>query len=127
MRAVDAELTEESKPMSTEADFKLLQAAAKAAGIAVRKSGGMLFVDVSRPNGVVTGREWNPLTDSGDALELAVRLRMDISWTRDARDRVVATIPGAAEAGANSANDPMAAVRGSIVRAAAAISEGEQK
>ena len=50
-------------------DRELLEAAAKAAGIdyyARAQSGGMLT-----DNG-----EWNPLTDDGDALRLAVRLRM---------------------------------------------------
>jgi hypothetical protein len=115
----------------TEADFHLLQAAAKAAGIAVRKSGGMLFVDVSRPNGVVTGREWNAWKDSADALELAVRLRMPIEpiFTMGGAYAGVNVWPhGRGDCAAiEKYDDHMAAWRHAIVRAAAAISEGEQK
>ncbi|UWX75326.1 hypothetical protein [Burkholderia gladioli] len=56
-------------------DRELLELAAKAAGIEVKyfdaMSGGAFLGDGR-------GVEWNPLTDDGDALRLAVKLRMDI-------------------------------------------------
>ncbi len=82
-------------------DRELLEAAAKAAGIdyyARAQSGGMLT-----DNG-----EWNPITDAGDALRLAVKL--DLLW-RDIYDYE----PFEYE------RDPYAATRRAIVRAAAAI------
>jgi hypothetical protein len=57
-------------------DRELLEAAAKAAGIGLaphpflhRRGEGALTTD---------GAVWNPLTDDGDALRLAVKLRIDI-------------------------------------------------
>jgi len=58
-------------------DRELLEAAAKAAGLKVQiwdgHSGLMCAVDDVRH-----GRMWMPLTDDGDALRLAVKLRLDI-------------------------------------------------
>jgi hypothetical protein len=83
-------------------DRELLEAAAKAAG-----------------GNFVIGY-WNPLTDDGDALRLAVRLRLDIDfeksymvsvWSRHLDDWVIERCD----------DDPYAATRRAIVRAAAAI------
>jgi len=83
-------------------DRELLELAAKAAGIPMRYlSPGMCNTD---------DPPWNPLTDDGDALRLAVRLnviarnpgmRMSIDW--------------------QASEDPAAATRRAIVRAAAEI------
>ena len=58
-------------------DIELLEAAAKAAGYLI---GGLddkhIFID---DNGSMY--RWNPLTDDGDALRLAVKLRLDINQT----------------------------------------------
>ena len=53
-------------------DRELLENAAKAAGIALewQADGWAHCLD--------TGCEWNPLTDDGDALRLAVKLEIDI-------------------------------------------------
>jgi len=102
-------------------DIDLLKAAAKAAGITVRESAGVLFTDVAKPSGVVTGREWNPRTNSGDALELAVKLRLDLTWTRDDRDRACAAMPNRAMRGQNAGSDAAGAMRFAIVSAAAAL------
>ncbi len=60
---------------------------------------------------------WNPLTDDGDALRLAVKLNIDVCFGANyviARGSVQMPI-------VNNANDPYAATRRAIVRAAAAI------
>ena len=92
-------------------DRELLEMAAKAAGIE-RNSAG--------PVGPC---EWNPLTDDGDALRLAVKLHMDIwqcpllrsvSIICDSEDVIKEKYEG----------DPQTATRRAIVRAAAEIGRG---
>ena len=87
-------------------DKELLTLAAKAAGIECNDYGLDWF-----------NRYWNPLTDDGDALRLAVKLGLGIeffsSW-------VVAN--GGHDEDRES--DPYAATRRAIVRAAAEISRG---
>lgn len=56
-------------------DTELLVAAARAAGIEATEHEGVLFVQRS----MVHKREWNPLTDDGDALWLAVKLGLTIN------------------------------------------------
>ena len=55
-------------------DRELLELAAKAAGIEFSSMGGGARYD-PKPNTVQPYVLWNPLTDDGDALRLAVRLR----------------------------------------------------
>ena len=103
-------------------DRELLEAAAKAAGVNV-------WTDIdgnyySEGFGVAE-RPWNPLTDDGDALRLAVKLKVatgysgsnqyyagpsdgDKGFMRESGER-------------NGVQDPYAAARRAIVRAAAAI------
>lgn len=102
--------------MST--DRALLEAAAKAAGIEGEYDcwTGMGFAEGIRQvlNGAKCARPWNPLTDDGDALRLAVRLRIDIEfegWV---------TFAGGCFSELNR-DDPAAATRRAIVKAAAAI------
>lgn len=72
---------------------------------------------------------WNPLTDDGDALRLAVKLRIDLEWREDGR---IAAYRHAYADGhcftaiESSREDRAAATRRAIVRAAAAIGEGMQ-
>lgn len=111
-------------------DLKLLEAAAKAAGINVRRGTGFqkdwLFQDTPCNDGIVRGMQWNPLTDDGDALRLAVKLKIplqfpdfqDIACTWGAKNDTSEYI----EAALNHNGDLAAAVRRAIVRAAAAIS-----
>ena len=89
-------------------DRELLELAAKVAGrgyVVGRDwhDKGELYVD---------GRYWNPLTDDGDALRLAVKLEMDIFFNDGDTD-----VMGASEGG----GDPFARTRRAIVRAAAEI------
>ena len=102
-------------------DRELLELAAKAAGIDYytrAQSGGMLT-----DNG-----EWNPLTDDGDALRLAVELKIGF-WV-DSFDACCSWVPegqrpfteGMAQLAEEVVNDdPYAATRRAIVRAAAEI------
>lgn len=98
-------------------DRELLELAARAAGIEIKlhpnrgimKS--LLFVS--------GGKNWNPLTDDGDALRLAVALRMDLNINDEECDAFhpdgcVSEVGGF---------DTATVVRRAIVRAAAAIGE----
>jgi hypothetical protein len=85
------------------ADCKLLEAAAKAEGHAYP------WVLPARGG----ERPWNPLTDDGDALRLAVKLKMGVNFDGE---KVGANCGrGAVEV---FGNDPYAATRRAIVRAA---------
>jgi len=101
-------------------DRELLELAAKAAGIELKwhHSGECAY---ARRNGEYWA-VWNPLTDDGDALRLAVKLRfrVDVDFDRvDVSDQFGAAaeylyrLP--------SPTDPYAATRRAIVRAAAEI------
>jgi hypothetical protein len=94
-------------------DKELLELAAKAAG--------MEYPHMIKPG----GRVWNPLTDDGDALRLAVTLHLSmdlfdneilVGYTPDNNDceQVVEPV----------GDDPYAATRRAIVRAAAEIWKG---
>ena len=90
-------------------DKELLEAAAKAVN-----GGAWHPLTHDTPNGV-----WNPLADDGDALRLAVALRLDVkqwnslaiaskAWNRHAEENT-------------STQCPFAATRRAIVRAAALV------
>jgi hypothetical protein len=90
-------------------DRELLEAAAKAAG----KPAPMMQDD---SKGLSWGNGWwNPLTDDGDALRLAVRLQMAVSVCTDY------TVMLGCETRENHRTDPLAATRRAITRAAAEI------
>jgi hypothetical protein len=116
-------------------DKELLQLAAKAAGIEL-----LMWMEGSQTYGCRTAtlpqyvegvgqhNFWNPLTDDGDALRLAVKLNLHIQIDFDAADvnqlvyvygnwrgQGIDEPPGA---------DPYAATRRAIVRAAAEIGKG---
>ena len=108
---------------------ELLEYAAKAAGLEINKtSTGTLFVR----KGVSQWDEWNPLTDDGDALRLAVKLKMfvgpsdpiyigndeyaygvDVEYVNE-YGKIFSFIE-------KHGDDPYAATRRAIVRAAAEI------
>jgi hypothetical protein len=63
---------------------------------------------------------WNPLTDDGDALRLAVKLEMDVCFGAN-----YVIVRGSVQTPTvNNAGDPYAATRRAIVRAAAEIGKG---
>jgi hypothetical protein len=109
-------------------DRELLEAAAKAAGIHWDPAAEAWYFPPA-----TFRKDWNPLTDDGDALRLAVKLGIDIDFDFDlATDK-----PELVEAYRKTPSgehycpdepyepDPYAATRRCIVRAAAAI-KGEQ-
>lgn len=65
-------------------DRKLLELAAKAAGVEFYTPGGLdgpWFEILSDRGFYLRGCvPWNPLTDDGDALRLAAKLKIDIEW-----------------------------------------------
>lgn len=96
-------------------DRELLELAAKAAGIHLdwpQDLGGAEFLS---PHETVNWREWNPLEDDGDALRLAVKLRIT--------DLALAVGELIVEE-SRSASDPYITTRRAIVRAAAEIGKG---
>ena len=105
-------------------DRELLELAAKAAGLDYR------FNDSTsaQPHWVrsLTGyQNWNPLNDDGDALRLAVKLRMTIITLSDSIEVNSYDNRVCGQEMVNDGQDPYAATRRAIVRAAAAIGETE--
>lgn len=102
-------------------DRELLELAAKASGeLTASWYGNDAYFD-----GVLS--RWNPLNDDGDALRLAVKLRLTVSWDRfDDEDYATATPPHTHQGyDCMVSQDPYAATRRAITRATAAIGEGE--
>jgi hypothetical protein len=100
-------------------DRELLEMAAKAAGIEIMFWSGR---DIGAESPVVKphGLAWNPLTDDGDALRLAVKLCIRIEQT----DNYAVTWGGtvcAKQFSERINDDRYAATRRAIVRAAAEI------
>ena len=104
-------------------DRELLELAAKAAGIGWNADSGYRTTGYGA-TGVPLVEQWNPLTDDGDALRLAVKLQIDI---KQYGEHVVAWFDGGYTGTGRISydNDPCAATRRAIVRAAAAIGETE--
>jgi hypothetical protein len=94
-------------------DRELLEMAAKAAGY--RLEWHIPRAGSDEPH--IEGIDWNPLTDDGDALRLAVKLRIDLLHAFDTRTAMAENTSGYAAEG----QDPCAATRRAIVRAAAEI------
>lgn len=96
--------------MCVETDRELLELAAKAARYQYAKHGGYIVVDGIPGN-------WNPLTDDGDALRLAVKLEIDLWFGCGGLNAHGLTMDIEEDYG----RDPHAATRRAIVRAAAEI------
>jgi hypothetical protein len=113
-------------------DRELLEAAAKAADIQISDHIG-LFYDYFIDNSI--GKEWNPLTDDGDALRLAVKLKIGLRFTWDGCDDQYDAVWAERgrtrfdeELGVTPKGDQFdedAATRRAIVRAAATIGESK--
>ena len=91
----------------------LLEAAAKAAGVKGWWADDRVFP-------YVDDQPWNPLTDDGDALRLAVKLRLRVDSGYCGCADVRGYMVDATEA---LGHDPYAATRRAIVRAATAMAE----
>jgi len=108
-------------------DRKLLELAAKAAGIEGRMVGwiGEEWFERTDVTGYLEGYkpriEWNPLTDDGDALRLAVKLGLVISVNYELGLAFCTSIDRQTYQASEGLKDPYAATRRAIVRAAAAI------
>ena len=99
-------------------DRELLEAAAKAAGIDAwwtENYGGVFLIQHHSP------RIWNPLTDDGDALRLAVKLGMSVVLYRDPDETWCSVGINDGWREGHCEGDPYAATRRAIVRAAAAL------
>lgn len=100
-------------------DKEMLELAAKAAGV-----GPLSWIE---PDGtkIVTNVRWNPLTDDGDALRLAVRLRLEPRFIDNSHSNGVepsrVTLHNFAGIVENIDGDPLAATRRAITRVAAEI------
>jgi hypothetical protein len=107
-------------------DRKLLELAAKAAGLPIVGDVDRIICQPDhRTGGYVIRNDrggdscWNPLTDDGDALRLAVKLEMCVSL--EGHGRAVAITVAGLEVEETNRDDPYAAARRAIVRAAAEI------
>jgi len=102
-------------------DRELLEKAAKAAGLqydpTVKARHGLLVSDPALGKCQSETVPWNPLTDDGDALRLAVKLRLVVEVGAEAT-LVYRDDPGICEL---HEADAFAATRRAIVRAAAAL------
>ena len=101
-------------------DKELLTLAAKAVGIRLEWDGDPKYWTPMYYEGK-TYHTWNPLTDDADALRLAVKLGIEIGF--------YSTLVRAAKQdqdwiGEDYGNDPYAATRRAIVRAASEIGRG---
>jgi hypothetical protein len=110
-------------------DKELLEYAAKAAGIKIPTKEDYPYAyidhhgihrDISCGGDGTRMSHWNPLTDDGDALRLAVKLRLPF------RDGLNGTVETGNERSGRPiwelwGDDPLAATRRAIVRAAAEI------
>lgn len=113
--------------MSKNDDRELLEMAAKAAGLTIHAARQAERDEEGGANSglwIVNGSTcWNPLTDDGDALRLAVKLRLTVSWDRYDYDDYATATPPHTHQGYDCMvdQDPYAAARRAIVRAAAEI------
>ena len=110
-------------------DKELLELAAKAAGVEIEwESDGTIQNRMNRPTipyfcqNLSSAIDWNPLTDDGDALRLAVKLNMGISIPIHQTIKADVICFGDSSVSVREeGNDPYAATRRAIVRAAAEI------
>jgi hypothetical protein len=93
-------------------DRELLEAAAKAAGYWAAE----FNCPANLPH-----KNWNPLTNSGDAFELAVKLRLTLNCSYDDVAICGQEFTQKEVFIERNGEDPLAATRRAIVRAAAAI------
>lgn len=102
-------------------DRELLEYAAKAAGIELYvwgSPGAENFANMASP-----GWRWNPLLDDGDALRLAVQLRLNLNFEEWDGTEYACADPHRSHQGQDEVidDDENAATRRAIVRAAAEI------
>lgn len=105
-------------------DQELLELAAKAAGLDVVMTQPFIGLQIR------SGNLWNPITDDGDALRLAVSLKMEVYHGWDGGHSAYASVPQEDSRPVFCVephmSDPCAATRRAIVRAAAEIGKDMQ-
>ena len=103
-------------------DRELLELAAKAAGNGAHWDDEYqrMQMDYSHKGGTNL-EEWNPLTDDGDALRMAVMLRMNVSSWGSGASAIVSAGDDVLLAEPHYGDDPCRATRRAITRAAAEI------
>jgi len=107
-------------------DKELLELAAKAAGLELDEvhlaylENEQTFIRHEPDSDGISG-EWNPLTDDGDALRLAVNLRMKVDFNKT---RVYAQVPNVTNLIDKYNNDKFKAARQAITECAAEIGKG---
>ena len=118
-------------------DKELLELAAKAAGVVEDLRGGRddvrlgLIIETKKKFSgddyhFFPSRYWNPLTDDGDALRLAIKLDLSIhTFYSDGVSSACSGVPYFVDEEVLHDGDPYAATRRAIVRAAAEI--GKEK
>lgn len=99
-------------------DRELLELAAKAAGVEYRWDSDALVEMFANGHA-----EWNPLTDDGDALRLAVKMEINLRKHYYEGDYFIQASHHTGWASESEKPDPYAATRRAIVRAAAEIGE----
>jgi hypothetical protein len=108
-------------------DRKLLEYAAKAAGIDLSAGFSLrlnaFYVEPKEETGAYAG--WNPLTDDGDALRLAVKLKIELEFGSNFVNTGHCLNPGRWHLAQEKLSDPYAATRRAIVRAAAEIGKNK--
>jgi hypothetical protein len=106
-------------------DRELLELAAKAAGINWYERDDVWF----STNDFVRS-DWNPLSDDGDALRLAVKLKIDIRNFHSDEVAAQFKLPdqlGWSEHSEDRSTEPYAATRRAIVRAAAQLADASNE
>ena len=112
-------------------DKELLELAAKAAGIDYKHDNSFWAHEDhcafwSYADLCTCGGRWNPLTDDGDALRLAIKLDLSIhTFYSDGVSSACSGVPYFVDEEVIHNGDPYAATRRAIVRAAAEI--GKEK
>lgn len=101
-------------------DRELLELAARAAGMNVEYNSGIDCHYYDDEDDCAGRTYWNPLETDGDALRLAVKLQLDIVTDHE-DDTVSVWSYGMPDVNVKRGDDPLAATRRAIVRAAAAI------
>ena len=104
-------------------DRELLELAAKAAGIELEWVSPFVAIgDFAQfPHNKETGDRYDPITDDGDALRLAVKLKVSVEVYYDT---TIVSTDDCEPVRQHHEADPYAATRRAIVRAAAEIGKG---
>jgi hypothetical protein len=91
----------------------------------MKRTDDELLTLAAKAGGIDTSKPWNPLTNSGDAFELAVKLDLQVgsSATSDIGGASWAEAPAGFYRFQLHEGDPAAATRRAIVRVAARIAE----